>query len=121
MDLEDVLQGPALDVFHHQKKVGTLLDKGIHSCNVGMMQFRQDDRLRVEALHHVRPAGQFWPELLDGHLAFQYQVFANKDLTHATGADGASNLVCANGSADHCRHSLATLLMGRSVAHWRGA
>src|SRR5260370_23612090 len=72
--------------------------------DVGMIEFRQRDRLGPEPFDDMGLTSELWAQRLDGHLSLEHQVDALVYGAHAALADLFQDFVVSNYIATHSVH-----------------
>src|SRR5262249_28856018 len=96
-----VLQHHAIQELHGDESLATLLADVVNRTDVGVIQRRSGLRLPLEPGKHLRVAGYFWREELQGDEPMQAGVLGFIDHTHAASAELLQDAVMRDGLADH--------------------
>jgi hypothetical protein len=93
--VEQVAQGPAADVLHHDPGQAPLLARVVHRDHVGMRQAGGRAGLAPELLGEAAVAGELGAGDLDRHHPVELPVVAAVDDRHAALGDACDDLVAA--------------------------
>ena len=101
-----VLQRPAIEQFHDDEPLGSVLADVVDGADVGMVERRGDAGLALKPIQRFRIAREIGRQELQRDLAAQAHVFGTIDHAHAAGAEPLENLVVANNGPNHGRSDL---------------
>jgi hypothetical protein len=91
--LETLGQGLPLEVLHDQVVGPGLVADVVEGTDVGVGEGRDGPRLALEALAQLRALREVRGQDLEGHRALEAGVAGPVDLAHASGPEGADDLV----------------------------
>src|SRR5580692_10571303 len=99
--LNHVLQGPAVQILHGNKRFAILLPNVIDGANVRMVESRSRLRLALKAAKSLRILGDVVGQELESNKTMQPNVLGLIDNTHATAAHLFDHAVVRNGLSNH--------------------
>jgi len=93
---DDLVERLPVQEFHHDVGQAVLVAEVVNRNNVRMAEIARVARFLVEALEHVRFAGESLGERLDGHIAADARIAGAIDNAHAPLSEDANNVVLAD-------------------------
>ena len=102
---ENLLQGFAGHILHHEKVDAVLLNEVVNDDNVRVFERRSGPRLLEEAGTALRIGEDLGLQPLDGHGTAEHRILSPEDFAHPASADLSQQFVMTNG--DGGRHKRA--------------
>ena len=109
--LRYVLQGGAVQKFHHDERLPVLFADVVNGADIWMVQRRCGPGFALEARQRLRVPGHFIGQKLEGDEALEAAVFRLVDHAHAASANFFDDAVVRDGLADHVADALRDAIL----------